>query len=76
MTDAIRCDTCRYWVRGWRADSGQQNGSVGYSWNLPDPNYPRGECRRHPPQPAYGFWTFGRTTEADWCGEHEPKERA
>ena len=69
------CKTCRWWVRGWMARSGQAGGSVGYVWQLPQADYPSGECRRWPPTRGLGARDFSSTLQDDWCGEHTPKEK-
>jgi hypothetical protein len=61
----MKCKTCKWW-----------------DWERHDGIYVPAKCRRFPPvkmrddEPRIGRGIWPLTTEFDWCGEHEPDERA
>ena len=86
----LRCETCRFWQRldpdgeGWAADRNYAVGDDGVGICRRHP--PAGQRRDTPPD--HGKWTVTDATdaalwaqwpvtdgEADWCGDHYPRDR-
>ena len=80
MSEQETCQTCRFWDPVWKFKHSQKYKSASSDLNISNPRMTggmrkqldKGLCRRYAPQASALTTVWMETSNADWCGDHQP----